>query len=223
MLWCATHADVFAVDPSAIGLDPADVAAFALEIEETRDAVLARAAAITAARTATDAANLKLAGLRDRAGALVRTIRTFAMNTDDENVYVRAGIPMPAPRRTAPPPAQPQALSAELVGTTGAIALRWKVTNPKGTQGTSYIVRRFVDLTGSQRGALEFLGVAGGKSFVDTSVPRGAVSVQYTVQGQRAGKAGLESQILSVQFGVVPARGAEIKGEKQPAVLKSAA
>jgi hypothetical protein len=84
----------------------------------------------------------------------------------------------------------------ELDSATGAVKLSWKASNPSGTQGTSYIVRR-TDTTGE----FVFVGVTGVKTFTDDTFFAGPDSVQYTVQGQRADSAGPVSAIFTINFG----------------------
>ncbi len=81
--------------------------------------------------------------------------------------------------------------------TTGVLELRWKAANPRGTQGTSYIVRR------REEGQTEFMfiGVTGEKRYVDNTFFSGPDRVEYTIQGQRADSAGPVSNVLTVQFG----------------------
>ncbi|MFN0012807.1 MAG: fibronectin type III domain-containing protein, partial [Phycisphaerales bacterium] len=93
--------------------------------------------------------------------------------------------------------AKPSDLSIELNNASGSLTLRWKADNPKGTQGTSYIIRR--KLPGQPEFA--FIGVTGSKKFIDSTFIAGPDSVQYTVQGQRADSAGPESDPFVINFG----------------------
>lgn len=196
--WCRAHEEVFSAHAAEIGLSPAQAAAFALDTESAAAAVLAQEQAQQAALVATQAARSALAALRGRAGDTVRIIRTFAQSAPTPaDVYNTAQIAPPAARSPAPPPARPSDLSAQLDATSGSVTLRWKVTNPAGTQGTTYLIRR--RLSGAAEFA--FLGVTGEKTFIDDTLLAGAASAQYTVQGMRGKSKGPVSAILTVNFG----------------------
>ncbi|HEX2836561.1 MAG TPA: fibronectin type III domain-containing protein [Phycisphaerales bacterium] len=197
--WCQAHVNTFITQAANIGL--------------TEDQANAFSAAVTAANTSNNAANLaklnaesanannseKFADLRRSASEMVRSIRTFAENEDNPNVYVLANVPPPVDPSTAPPPAKPTELAVELNSSSGAVMLSWKASNPVGTQGTSYIVRRRTSPTAE----FQFVGVTGLKKFTDNTFFAGPDSVQYTVQGQRADSAGPVSDIFTINFGRV--------------------
>ncbi|HYE62470.1 MAG TPA: fibronectin type III domain-containing protein [Phycisphaerales bacterium] len=105
--------------------------------------------------------------------------------------------PQPCKPQPASAPAQPKELAARLISGDGALEISWKARNPRGTQGTTYIVRR--RLAGERE--FSFLGVTGAKRFTDNTVPAGVTGVEYTVQGQRADVSGPWSPILSVALG----------------------
>lgn len=197
LLWCQEHAPVFTANAAAIGLTPAQATAFAAGVTALENSVLAQEAAKQAYRAATLTATDDLDALKSLAGDTVRNIRTFAENSDKpSDVYAIAQIPAPAPPSPAPPPVKPGNLSVTLDGSTGNLTLRWKAANP--APGTTYLVRR--KLPGEA--AFSFLGTSGGsKMFVDTTFIAGPDSVQYTVQGQRAGLSGPVSDVFLVTFG----------------------
>jgi len=142
--------------------------------------------------------------LRGDAGDVVRSIRAFAEQQANPNaVYNLAQIPPASEPTTAPPPAQPTDLTVTLEAASGDLMLSWKASNPTGTSGTSYIIRR--KLPGEN--AFSFIGVSGKKKFVDTTLIAGPDSVQYTVQGQRADSTGPLSQVFIVTFGQLPGGG----------------
>lgn len=195
--WCQAHVNTFITQAANIGL--------------TEDQANAFSAAVTAANTSNNAANLaklnaesanannseKFADLRRSASEMVRSIRTFAENENNPNVYVLANVPPPVDPSVAPPPAKPTNISVELNGTTGAVMLSWKASNPAGTSGTSYIIRRRTNTTGE----FAFVGVTGEKRFTDNTFFAGPDMVQYTIQGQRADSAGQVSDIFTINFG----------------------
>ncbi|HYF15492.1 MAG TPA: fibronectin type III domain-containing protein [Phycisphaerales bacterium] len=204
MAWCRAHTAVFADNAPAIGLTPAQAAAYAEAVAAAEAALGAQEEARLAYAAATAAAEREVTALRDATAGMVRSVRTFAENGGGNAVYQLAQVP--APRGPSPllAPGQPTNLSAALVASSGALEIRWKSNNPRSAVGTSYIVRRRL----SPAAAFEFVGVAGTKRFVDASLPAGLRTVQYTVQGQRAGAAGPVSPILTVRFGGAGAEGA---------------
>ena len=134
----------------------------------------------------------------------MRSIRAFAEQQANPNaVYNLAQIPPSSEPTTAPPPAQPTDLTVTLEASSGDLMLSWKASNPTGTSGTSYIIRR--KLPGES--AFSFIGVSGKKKFVDTTLVAGPDSVQYTVQGQRADSTGPVSPVFMVTFGQLPSGG----------------
>ncbi len=199
--WCQEHADTFVDNAAAIGVNPADAEAFSSLTDGTAAAETTQGQAQQAAKVATQQVNQSYDQLRTAAGDIVRSIRAYAeLQADPNAVYNTAQIAPPAPPTPAPPPAQPTDLTVALEPQTGELMLMWKATNPTGTQGTSYIIRR--KLPGESE--FSFVGVSGKKKFVDSTLYAGPDTVQYTVQGQRSDLAGPVSQVFLVSFGRLP-------------------
>ena len=199
--WCQAHAPVFVSKAAQIGLTPAQATAFNEAVDGAAAALIEHEQAQQTAKAVTQTTDAIFNTLRTSAGDTVRTIRAFAENAADPlTVYTTAQIPPPATPTPAPPPAQPTDLTVTLDATMGALTLRWKASNPPGTSGTSYIIKR--RLPGES--AFAFIGVSGKKSFVDESLVAGPDSVQYTVQGQRGNSSGPVSPIFTVSFGQLP-------------------
>ncbi len=201
LTWCEIHAPVFLDSAVEIGLTPAQATAFNTAAAAFGSALNDQATIQQAAKMSTEAANVAYQTMLSTAGNTVKLIRAFAENSADPNaVYQTAQIPAPQPAKPAPPPAQPTNLTVELMPQTGALVLRWKASNPAGTSGTSYIIRR--RLPGES--AWTFVGVPAKKEFVDETFVAGPDSVQYTVQGTRSGVLGTMSQVFLVSFGISP-------------------
>jgi hypothetical protein len=199
LTWCQAHTSVFVDNAVNIGLTEIQAAAFQTAVEQAADAANAQQIAKNAAKSTTLTANDEFAALRKLAASAVRDIKTFADDTGNNNVYVLAQIPAPAAPSPLPPPAKPSDLTVELDPSSGSITLRWKANNPRGTSGTSYIIRR--RLPADPQGEFAFIGVTGTKKYVDATFIAGPDAVQYTVQGQRADSAGPLSDIFTVSFG----------------------
>jgi hypothetical protein len=200
LAWCQAHTLVFQSNAAAIGISAAQATTFKNLTTDTAAAANAQFIAKEAAKAATQTVNARFDDLAESAAEMVRSIRTFAENTGNPGVYAIAQIPPPAIPQPIPAPTQPTNLSATLEATSGDITLRWKATQPAGAAGTSYLIRR--RLAGQTEFA--FVGVVGGKKFVDDTLIAGPDSVAYTVQAQRSDAAGPVSEILTINFGRAP-------------------
>ena len=141
--WCQVHEPIFTQNAEAIGLSVAQATAFRIRMEAARDYLLRLEQMKQAAKVATEDALQALGLLQSSAGDAVRSIRSFAeIAAEPGSVYSLAQIPPPAAHAPQPPPAQPTNLTATLNPTDGTLTLRWKASNPTGTSGTSYIIRR---------------------------------------------------------------------------------
>ncbi|MFM9995574.1 MAG: fibronectin type III domain-containing protein [Phycisphaerales bacterium] len=197
--WCQAHAPVWAVNAMEIGLTAPQTTAYTAAVTGAAAALLAQNQAQEAAKAATLGAATAFENLRDLTSTNVAAIRTYAEAQADPNtVYQTAMIPAPATPTPVAPPAKPSDLTVTLNTSSGAPTLRWKASNPAGSSGTSYIVRR--RLPGE--GAFTFIGVSGKKEIVDATMPAGPDWVEYTVQGQRSDSSGPLSEIFTVKFGV---------------------
>lgn len=229
--WFDLHAPVWAMKPGDIGLTPEQAEAFKELCDAARESHSAQLAAEEAARVAANEAREAIARARRSASDLLRSIKGFAANApdaaDQQAIYNKAQIPMAAVPSPAGPPGKPHDIAVTLTPTTGAITLKWKVKNPVGTVGTSYIVKRRVGGGGVDPNAeFEFVGVTGNKEFTDTTLEAGSEgigAVQYIVQGQRSRHAGPVSDILTVHFGKQIARHAESGSATRGNVMKLAA
>ena len=79
----------------------------------------------------------------------------------------------------------------------GSVELTWKCDNPPGCTGVIYQVFRKVELTGDYA----YIGGAGLRKLVDTTVPAGVPSVLYQIQGTRTMAVGDAAEFV-VNFGV---------------------
>jgi len=199
--WCQVHDPIFTAHAADIGLTVEQAAAFKAKMQAAAANALAQETAKQAAKTATQNATQAFKQLRTSAGDAVRSIRSFAELADDPyEVYSLAQIPPPSEPTPQPPPAQPTDLTVTLDASEGSVTLRWKASNPAGTAGTCYIIRRKLP-TDTE---FQFLGVSGNKEFVDNTLVAGPDSVQYTVQGQRSDQSGPVSPVFTVNFGRLP-------------------
>lgn len=223
--WCASHAGVFQSQEAGIGLSKAQAAAFGGATEKAETLLIEQAQAWERYLVASQRARDGVALLRREAGDCVRSIRAFAEVSGEANkIYGTARIPVPKSPTPARPPARPSRLAASLNATTGELRMTWKASDPNRRGGVVYLVRR--RLPGED--AFSLLGTTGKKTFVDSTLPAGTASVQYSIQPQRGGNVGARSEILTVHFGAAQSRDDDAakrqnletsKGQKTDAVV----
>jgi len=193
--WCQAHLQPWDDNDVALGLTTVITdykSAVSAAVDAENEAVAAR----NAAKAATEKANQAVRALEESTGDCVRRIKQKAIDTANPNLYVVGQVPAPSAPGTALPPAKPTDITVS-ISPTGAPVLKWKASNPVGTAGTSYIIRRKV----AGQNEFSFCGVSGKKTFTDNTFTAGPDSVQYTVQGQRADSTGLMSDVFTVTFG----------------------
>lgn len=199
LAWCQAHIDIFSTSAVAIGLSASQAAEFGVLTGNYASAEGEVEKARIALRLAVDNANNAYTLMRRSMTQAVSDIRYFALQqSDPQAIYNLAQVPPRANPSQLPPPGRPNDFSVELIDATGALQLRWKCVNPRGTSGTSYIVRR--KLPGET--SFSFIGVTGERRFVDNTFTAGPDSVEYTVQAQRADRAGIESSVFQINFGL---------------------
>lgn len=193
--WCYSHEDLFADNQAAIGLSAGQVAAFNAALVQYDSASTATEVARQAAKDATTDLTLKFNDLKDAVAEIVRTVKTYAENTNNPAVFGLAGLPLPGERTVIPPPTQPTDFVV-LLSSNGGITLQWKSETASGA--FFMVKRRFGD-----SGTWTNIGGSGNREFTDNSLPIGTTNVQYRVWGVRGNVNGPESLTLAIQFGVV--------------------
>lgn len=192
------HITPWTTNAVGIGLTAAAVTALAEAVADARAAYDAHLAAQQAARAATQNFYEKVRLMHSAPGRgsdMLETIKTFARTTDDPNVYILAQIPPPRDPGALPPPGTPFGFTVGLLQN-GSLELKWKCSNPPGTYGTIYEVRRQIG-----GGAFAFVGATGSRTFVDDTLPSGASPATYQVTGVRSTSRGKPAQ-FTVTFGV---------------------
>ena len=106
-----------------------------------------------------------------------------------------AEIPAPAIPGPKPAPGTPTGFTAT-IGADGALTLKWKCANPRGTSGTIYQVWR----RSSPSAEFQYVGGSGSKTFVDPTIPAGSTAVTYQIQAVRSTAVGEPAQFI-VNFG----------------------
>lgn len=192
------HTAPWAANAVAVGLTVSSVTALTTATTNARKAYNDHLAAQEAAKAATNAFYDKVRLMHAAPGAgadMIQTIKTFAQTTNNPNVYVLAQIPPPAAGGTTPPPGTPFDFTVGLLQD-GSLELKWKCSNPSGTVGTIYEVKRQIG-----GGAMTFVGATGVKTFTDDSLPSNASPCTYQVTAVRSTARGNPAQ-FTVNFGM---------------------
>lgn len=177
---------------------------------------------ITAARASYDAAqaakqalkglievqDADLAAMTQYGSQLVQTIRAFAVQTGDPQVYATAEI---EPRKDPTPiPPFPASNLSYVLTTSGALKLTW---DGRLSTGTSYILERaFFDQQGGV-GPFEAIAFVDGLSFTDETIPAGTSNVLYQVKALKGETTTEPTAPIFVRFGT----GNESASESQAA------
>lgn len=165
---------------------------------------------ITAARTSYDAAqaakqalkglievqDADLAAMTQYGSQLVQTIRAFAVQTGDPQVYATAEIePRKGPTPIPPFPASNLTYS---LTTSGALELRW---DGRLSTGTSYILERAFFNEQGQPLPFEAIAFVDGLSYTDASIPSGTGNVLYQVKALKGDTTTQPTAPIFVRFG----------------------
>lgn len=189
-----SHLTAWQQDPAALGLTVEQIQFLTQMLAEAEATDFAAKAARQRALTATQANEERMRALRRFGVSLMSTIRAKGSATDDEQVYIRASIPLPRPPSPTPPPEAPTNLLARPLPT-GEISLVWDGTV---AHGQIFQVLRAVD--GSP-----FTQVAAGrfKKWTDARIPVGARQIQYRITAERGGRSAVNAASAIVTFGTV--------------------
>jgi len=184
--------------PPDIGVTSQQISDFTSSVSDIEDRRIARQAAATAARTATESKDNALDEMNRQISALVATIDAYALATQDPGVYARAGLPAPKDptERSAPP--QP-ILKTPIQRSGGIVRLEFTVTTGGGAQ---YQVERRDTPLGGTPGEWTRLNTVTDKFYDDQAVPFGLLEAQYRVRAQiSSGPASEWSEPATFSFG----------------------
>ena len=134
--------------------------------------------------------------MKEQMVALIRQmagiIQKHPQTTDAQRAQL--GLTVPRLGRLSVAPGEPRDFKVTLQGD-GSLKMTWKCDN-HGTGGTMYQIFRRIGLAGE----FAYIGGAGSRQFVDSTVPAGASQVTYQIQGMRPTAAGPWAQ-FNVNFG----------------------
>jgi hypothetical protein len=163
--------------------------------EAARAATIAQRMAEAAAESATLNLQIAIDDMATQGASMLLQIRAKA-GMSGNSVYPLASISPPSKGSPIAKPGKPYRFSFTL-DEDGAVYLKWKCTNPRGSAGTIYQIYRQVDGSGQ----MAFLGTTGKKQFVDMTVSQGTTTIVYKIRAIRSTKIG-ESATFNVNFGV---------------------
>jgi hypothetical protein len=194
LAWIGSRLETWADAPASIGLAAPDVASLQELFDSAEADLTAQETAANKARSATLTSNNTFSAARFQAQECLDKIRVFARaSSDPDAVYAAADVPPPA-KPSAQVPGKPVQFKATL-DTSGSLKITWKADS-KNPAGTVWIVRRAIG-----NGGFSQVGLVGGRSFEDFTIPSGSSSVTYVVQGQRGQAVGTASNGFQVRFG----------------------
>jgi len=191
------HIAPWTTNATAIGTTTVEVTALQTKTVAARAAYDAQQVSQDVAKAATETLKQAVATMNLAGTAIIDQVRSQAKNVGP-SVYPLAQIPAPATPSPVGAPGKPFGLKVQLEDN-GALTLKWKCNNPVGSTGTLYQIWRKIGT-----GAFTYIGGAGTKSFVDDTVPMGAVGVTYQLQAVRSTSVGPWAQ-FNVNFGSTPA------------------
>lgn len=194
--WAEAHVEVWNTNAERIGITDAQALQFKNLVGSLRSRTTAQQAAKDAAKAATEAARNADSETRELTSDLVRAIRSFAVNSDNPEVYQLAQIPAPNPAAPVPPPGQPTDFKVEL-NSDGSITIKWKAKHPEGSDRVVYFVQRKL----INESAFRLIGGSGEKAYQDDTLPVGIDGATYIVTAQRGNVQGQPSRQLTVTFG----------------------
>ena len=190
------HIAPWSLIPAQIGLLSSDCVSLASLILNARKTYNEQQSALEAAKAATLSMHNAVLKMHALGAADIAKIKAYAEATSNPGVFPLAQIPAPATPSPVGPPGTPDTFNVSLTQQ-GFVTLKWKCSNPVGSTGTVYEVRRRIGAIGP----FEYLGSQGVKSFTDDTLPGGSTGVTYMVTAIRSTKRGLPAQV-NVNFGV---------------------
>jgi predicted DNA-binding WGR domain protein len=197
IVWFETHLPQWAAAPTTFGTTAAAVTALTNLVEDARKAYEDAAAAREASKAATVGETMAVNSMLTSGRAMVNTMKAFIENAHNPSLWSAAGLTPPDAPGTSPDPTAPYAMSAGL-DSMGNVIVKWKASQPRGTSGVIYSVRRAID-----GGEYVLLDSVGGKTFTDETVAVGTESVSYAIRAKRGSQMSAWSEALTIRFGRV--------------------
>ncbi len=198
-----THIDVWEQHAAALGLSPQ-------RLSELRDVIVTARTEFEAAAQAQQAAQAATLRMQEAVKTLhsapamgqntIDTIKLTASTTGDIGVYALAQIDPPQSDSPLPAPNTPSRVESKLL-TLGEIELSWTGKQPSGSHGTLYQIERAVD-GDIDANIYEFVGISGGRRFIDATLPVGPERAVYRITAIRGQDRSLPGVHL-IFFGVV--------------------
>ncbi|HEV7300083.1 MAG TPA: hypothetical protein VGN72_12010 [Tepidisphaeraceae bacterium] len=188
------HIATWAANAVAMGASAADVTAVQTALTTAVGTLEAQRVAQTAAKSAVQACDQAVARLNALGMVVIEQVRTKARTAGD-GVYTLADLPVPATPAAKGAPGKSTDFTATL-NDIGGLELKWKCPNPAGTSGTIYQIFRLI----GESVEPIYIGGAGSKTFVDSTLPAGVQKVTYQIQAVRSTAVGPWAA-FTVKFG----------------------
>lgn len=191
--WLSDHLPLWSSNAGEIGLSDDDVSDLTALYASANTSWNTAKTSRNTAKNNTIAANTAFASMNNFLAALVKSIRSYAQATGNQEVYALAGLAPPAPPTPKPVPGIPTDVTTT-VDNMGRIVLRWKSTNSAPSSGAAFQVRR--KLAGQSK--FRVIATVQSRRFTDESIPTGTLSATYIIKGFRGNNAGEPSEPVVV-------------------------
>ncbi len=197
LTFVGTHANVFDVNHTALGIPAATATAFKSQVSNNQGLYTTQVNAQEVAKGAVGKQHEATRETRRMVADIIRAIDLTAANAaDPASIYALAQVPAPASPSPAPPPGTPTDFKVGL-NDDGAVLLSWKCPNPSGAAGTIYEVRR----KPAGGTAYTYIGATGERKFTDDTLIAGSPAVTYQITAVRSTSRGAPAS-FNVSFGV---------------------
>lgn len=195
IVWFENHILLWEASPSSFGLTALQLNALQIATENARVAYDAAQNAKLSARTAVIAQDQQVRTMLGLGRDAVNVIKATIEQSNNPVLWGQAGLMPPDPAGTAPAPTAPFALAAAL-DSTGSLTITWKARQPRGVTGVVYFLRRSID-----GGPFTLVDTVGEKTYTDSGVLSGTVTVEYIIQARRGTQQSPPSEALNIRFG----------------------
>lgn len=191
-----TRINAWAASAAQIGLLETQTTQLSSLITAARASYDAAQAAKQALKGLVEVQDADLAAMTQFGSQLVQTIRAYAVQTGDPQVYATAEIE-PRKEPTAIPPFPASNLTYELT-TSGALRLSW---DGRLSTGTSYILERAFFNEQGQPQSFEAIAFVDGLSYTDETIPSGTGNILYQVKALKGETTTQPTAPIFVRFG----------------------
>lgn len=188
---------VWAVNPTLIGLSPADIVTLSNLTTQARADYEEARTARNNAQAKTLVQNESVNAMGKFGGDAVKTIRVTAQRTNNPNIYALAQIPPPAEPTPLGPAETPTDVTSTLLNG-GSVELTWKGSREGGT---SFRIFRSTKTPDAEPTNFQLIGTSEERKFTDDTLPIGLANATYYIVAVRSGGSSGNSDVSTIFFG----------------------